>query len=106
MVNLKFKTMTAVLSTCCSLGFAVPAAAQISGDVIKIGFITDMSGVYNDIDGPAGVEAIRMAIVDAGGSINGKKIELLSADHQNKADIAATRAREWFDREGVDLLIG
>ena len=63
----------------------------------SIGFITDMSGLYADIDGPGGVEAIKMAIADAGGAINGKKIELVFADHQNKADIAAAKAREWFD---------
>lgn len=81
-------------------------AADISDDVIRIGFITDMSGVYADADGPAGAEAIRMAIKDAGGEIDGKKIELLTADHQNKADVASARARQWFDQEGVDLLIG
>ena len=85
---------------------SAPAQAQISGDTIKIGFITDMSGLYADIDGPAGAEAIRMAIAAMGGNINGKKIELLVADHQNKADIAATKAREWFDTEGLDMLIG
>ena len=83
-----------------------PAQAQISGDTIKIGIITDMSSVYADIDGPAGVEAIKMAIADAGGAINGKKIEVVFADHQNKADIAAAKAREWFDTQGVDMLIG
>ncbi len=82
------------------------AQAQISGDVIRIGFITDLSGLYADIDGPAGADAIRMAIADMGGAINGKKIELLVADHQNKADIAATKAREWFDTQGMDVLIG
>ena len=87
-------------------GAAAPAHAQFSGDTIKIGFITDMSGLYADIDGPAGAEAIKMAIADMGGAINGKKIELLVADHQNKADIAATKAREWFDTEGLDMLIG
>ncbi|GAA5233786.1 hypothetical protein GCM10025795_20500 [Verticiella sediminum] len=86
---------------------ALSAHAQgVSDDVIRIGFITDMSGVYSDIDGKAGVEAIRMAIEDAGGSIDGKKIELLSADHQNKADIASARAREWFDQQKLDVLIG
>ncbi len=85
---------------------ALPAQAQISGDTIKIGFITDLSGLYSDIDGPAGVEAIKMAIADMGGMINGKKIEVLSADHQNKADVAAAKAREWFDTQGVDMLIG
>ena len=82
------------------------ASAQISNDTIKIGFITDMSGVYADVDGPAGAESIKMAIADMGGMINGKKIEFISADHQNKADIAASKAREWFDQQGVDRIIG
>ena len=73
------------------------ASAQISGDTVKIGFITDLSGLYSDIDGPGGVEAIKMAIADFGGTVLGKKIELVTADHQNKADIAASKAREWFD---------
>ena len=81
------------------------ASAQISGDTVKIGFITDLSGLYSDIDGPGGVEAIKMAIADFGGTVLGKKIELVTADHQNKADIAASKAREWFDRDGVDMLI-
>ncbi|WP_181017774.1 ABC transporter substrate-binding protein [Ramlibacter lithotrophicus] len=85
---------------------ALPAQAQISGDVIRIGFITDMSSVYADIDGQGGVEAIKMAIADMGGAINGKKIEILTADHQNKPDVAATKAREWFDTQGMDVLIG
>ena len=100
------------LRVACSAAFATallagaPAQAQISGDVIRIGFISDMSGLYSDIDGPAGTEAIRMAVEDAGGAINGKKIEVLSADHQNKADVAAAKAREWFDQQGLDMLIG
>ena len=65
--------------------------------MIRIGFITDMSGLYADIDGPAGAEAIRMAIADLGGAVAGKKIEVLVADHQNKPDVAAAKAREWFD---------
>ena len=87
-------------------GLMAPAFAQISGDTVRIGFITDMSGVYADVDGPAGAEAIKMAIADFGGTVNGKKIEFISADHQNKADIAASKAREWFDQQGLDLLIG
>ncbi len=85
---------------------ALPASAQVSNDTIKIGFITDMSGVYADVDGPAGADAIKMAIADFGGNVNGKKIEFVTADHQNKADIAASKAREWFDQQGVDMLIG
>ncbi|MEO7115309.1 MAG: ABC transporter substrate-binding protein [Caldimonas sp.] len=86
---------------------AIPAAnAQISGDVIRIGFITDLSGLYADIDGPAGAEMIKQAIADMGGKVAGKRIELLVADHQNKADVAAAKAREWFDQQGMDMLIG
>src|SRR5438477_7034528 len=83
-----------------------PAHAQISGDVIRIGFISDLSGLYSDIDGPAGAEAIRMAIADLGGAVAGKKIEVLVADHQNKPDVAAAKAREWFDTQGLDMLVG
>jgi len=82
------------------------AQAQISGDVVKIGYITDLSGVYSDIDGQGGIEAVKMAIADFGGAVNGKKIELITADHQNKADLAGSKAREWFDQQGVDLLLG
>jgi branched-chain amino acid transport system substrate-binding protein len=88
------------------MGFCTGASAQISGDVIKLGLLTDLSGPYIDVDGPGGAEAIRMAIADFGGSVNGKKIELLVADHLNKTDIAASKAREWIDREGVDVLLG
>ncbi|HEX7640771.1 MAG TPA: ABC transporter substrate-binding protein [Burkholderiaceae bacterium] len=82
------------------------AQAQISGDVVKIGYITDLSGVYSDIDGQGGIEAVKMAIADFGGTVNGKKIELITADHQNKADLAGSKAREWFDQQGVDMLLG
>lgn len=104
---MKFKTMSLAVSTAAAaFALATPASAQISGDVIKIGFITDISGVYSDIDGQGGVEAIKFAIADMGGQINGKKIEVIVADHQNKADVAASKAREWFDQQGVDVLIG
>jgi branched-chain amino acid transport system substrate-binding protein len=105
---MKLKKLAAACALVCAgtLAIGTSAQAEISGDVIRIGIITDMSGLYSDIDGPAGVEAIKMAIADAGGSINGKKIEILSADHQNKPDVAAAKAREWFDTQGVDMLIG
>jgi branched-chain amino acid transport system substrate-binding protein len=89
-----------------SAALSLPAQAQVSGDTIKIGMITDLSGVYSDVDGNGGAEAVRMAIADMGGTINGKKIAFVVADHQNKPDIAASRAREWFDQQGVDMLIG
>ncbi len=105
---MKLKKLTAVCAVTCAslLGAAPPAQAQISGDVIRIGIITDMSSVYADLDGQGGVEAIKMAIADAGGTVAGKKVEVLFADHQNKADIAAAKAREWFDTQGLDMLIG
>lgn len=99
---MKIKAITLAVAACATFS----AQAQISGDTVKIGFITDMSGLYTDIDGAGGAEAIKMAIADAGGTLNGKKIEFISADHQNKADIAASKAREWFDQQGVDMLIG
>ncbi len=102
---MKHKITALAFGAACLAGSGA-TLAQVSGDTIKIGFITDMSGTYADLDGPGGAEAIRLAIADMGGAINGKKIELVVADHQNKADIAASKAREWFDQQGVDMLIG
>jgi branched-chain amino acid transport system substrate-binding protein len=88
-------------------GAGAPAAigqSKVSGDVVKIGVLTDLTGVYADLGGPGSVLAAQMAIDDFGGKVLGKPIELVSADHQNKADVAATRAREWFDRDGVDMI--
>lgn len=87
-----------------ALLFAPTAYGQISGDVVKIGVLTDMAGVYSDISGEGSVVAARMAVEDFGGTVAGKPIVLLSADHQNKADIAATKAREWIDVDGVDMI--
>ncbi|OWT77530.1 MULTISPECIES: ABC transporter substrate-binding protein [unclassified Achromobacter] len=104
---MKLHTLTAALALAGIGAISLPAhAAGISDDVIRIGFISDLSGVYSDIDGKGGIEAIKMAIEEAGGSIDGKKIELVTADHQNKADVASARAREWFDQQKVDVLIG
>ncbi|WGG50443.1 ABC transporter substrate-binding protein [Rugamonas sp. DEMB1] len=103
---MKIKAIAIAAGALCAMGLSGAASAQVSGDTIKIGFITDMSGLYSDIDGQGGAEAIKMAIADAGVVIAGKKVEFISADHQNKADIAASKAREWFDQQGVDLLIG
>jgi branched-chain amino acid transport system substrate-binding protein len=100
--------IAAITATTAALSFTAQAQAQsqFSGDTIKIGMITDLSGVYSDIDGNGGAEAVRMAIADLGGAVNGKKIQFVVADHQNKADIAVSKAREWFDQQGVDMLIG
>ncbi|NYT79201.1 ABC transporter substrate-binding protein [Alcaligenaceae bacterium] len=103
---MKKRQMCVLLGTVFAAYGMQALAADISDDVIRIGFITDMSGVYSDYDGAAGAEAIRMAIEDAGGNIKGKKIELLVADHQNKADVASAKAREWFDSNKLDVLFG
>jgi branched-chain amino acid transport system substrate-binding protein len=95
-----------VLAAAAACGLAGTAQAQISGDVIRIGIITDMSSLYADIDGAGGVEAIKMAVADMKGMVAGKKVEVIYADHQNKADVAASKAREWIDTQGLDLLIG
>ncbi|MET0350560.1 MAG: ABC transporter substrate-binding protein, partial [Rhizobacter sp.] len=99
-------TATTLAAASALLLSAGTAQAQISGDVIRIGLITDMSGLYADLDGAGGVEAVKMAIADAGGKVNGKTIEFVVADHQNKPDIAAAKAREWFDTQGLDMLLG
>ena len=95
------KTLAALMG---AAGLAMSAAhAQ---DKVKIGLITDMSSLYADVEGKNGAVAIQMAIDDFGGKVLGKPIELLSADHQNKADIAASKAREWIDTQGLTMLFG
>jgi len=81
------------------------AQAQISDDIVKIGVLNDMSGLYADLGGQGSVEAARMAIADFGGTVNGKKIELISADHQNKPDVGGAIARQWYDNDGVDVIV-
>ena len=92
-----------LLSLALAAAFAAPALAQ---EKVKIGFITDMSSLYADVEGKNGAVAIQMAIDDFGGKVLGKPIELLTADHQNKADIAASKAREWIDTQGISLVFG
>ncbi len=79
---------------------------KLSDNAIHIGFITDMSSVYSDLDGQGGAIAIQMAIDDFKQKNPGIAVDLVTADHQNKADIASAKAREWFDQKGLDLLIG
>ena len=89
------------------LGAAGLATSAVHAqDKVKIGFITDMSSLYADVEGKNGAVAIQMAIDDFGGKVLGMPVELISADHQNKADIAASKAREWIDTQGVTMLFG
>jgi branched-chain amino acid transport system substrate-binding protein len=82
-----------------------PAQAQVSDGVVKIGVIVDMSGVYSGIGGMGAVRAVEMAVKDFGGKVQGKPIEVVSSDYQNKVDIAASKARQWFDVDKVDVII-
>jgi branched-chain amino acid transport system substrate-binding protein len=79
-------------------------AADISNNVVRLGVLTDMSGVYSDISGPGAVEAAKMAVEDFGGTVLGVPVEVVIADHQNKADVGVAKAREWFDTGGVDAI--
>jgi branched-chain amino acid transport system substrate-binding protein len=85
---------------------AVAARAQaISGDVVKIGVLTDMSSIYADNSGPGSVAAAQMAVKDFGGTVLGKKIEVVFADNQNKTDTGASITRQWIDRDNVDVIV-
>jgi branched-chain amino acid transport system substrate-binding protein len=98
------ETRIAVLAAClCLCGLPRVGAAV---DRVVIGDIDDLSGVYADIQGQGGIEAIHMAIDAVGGTVLGKQIAVLSADHQNKPDIGASKLREWADQDGLNMLIG
>lgn len=85
---------------------AAPVQAQsVSDDVVRIGVLTDMSGVYSAGSGPGAVRAAEMAVADVGGKVLGKPVEVVYADHQNKADIGVSKAREWFDTGKVDMVL-
>ena len=80
------------------------AGAQVSDGVVKIGVLTDMTGLYSDLSGRGSVAAAQMAVEDFGGKVMGKRIEVVAADHQNKPDVGASIARRWFDLERVDAI--
>ncbi|HVY16823.1 MAG TPA: ABC transporter substrate-binding protein [Rhodopila sp.] len=89
-----------------SLAF-VAAARQAGAEApVKVGVLTDMTGVYSDSIGPGSVVAAQLAAEDVGGKVLGRPIEILSADNQNKADIGSAIARQWYDRDGVGLIVG
>ena len=102
---MKLKTLVAAMSLGFIAAASAPVLAQNTGPV-KIGFITDMSSLYADIDGPAGAEMVKWAAQDFGGKVLGRPIEVLTADHHNKADVASSKAREWADKDGLSMLIG
>jgi branched-chain amino acid transport system substrate-binding protein len=90
-----------ILAWIAGLALATPASAQISGGIVRIGVLNDQSGVYSDLGGQGSVLAARMALEDFGGTVAGRPVEIVSADHQNKPDIGAAIARKWIDIDGV-----
>jgi branched-chain amino acid transport system substrate-binding protein len=96
--------LAALLALPRALAAEPPTQGKLSDGVLKVGVLTDMTGYYSDLAGPGSVLAARMAIDDFGGKMFGKPIELVSADHQNKADVASNTARKWFDQEKVDVI--
>ncbi|MCX7319398.1 MAG: ABC transporter substrate-binding protein [Hyphomicrobiales bacterium] len=95
-----------IFATALLLSMPCAATAQISADVVKIGVLDDMSGPYADIQGPGDAVAVRMAVEDFGGTVAGKKIEVIAGDLQNKADVGLAVARRWYDTENVDVIMG
>ncbi len=104
---MKRKLLSVAIAAALAFGVPITQAQQgkLSGDVVKIGVLTDMSGLYADYGGPGAVAAARMAVQDFGGRIFGRSIEVVNADHQNKPDVAKNITQQWFDRDGVDMTV-
>lgn len=99
------KSIVLTGSWCVASSLSPLALADSPSDPVKIGVIVDMSGVYSGIGGPGAVAAVNLAAKDFGGKVLGRPIQVLSADYQNKVDVTATRAREWYDRDNVSMVI-
>jgi branched-chain amino acid transport system substrate-binding protein len=105
MLNMLKKLFAGTATVALTAGVLTGAAlAQISGDVVKIGVLTDKSGLYADVAGEGAVVAAQMAVEEFGGKAAGKPVQVISADHQNEADISSNIARQWFDTDGVDAI--
>ena len=101
------KTEIATLVASCFMAAAIPAQAQmVSDNEIRIGVLTDLSGIYSAIEGPGAVLAAQMAAKDFGGQVLGMKIVITSADTQSKADLSGSKAREMFEKDKVDMIVG
>jgi branched-chain amino acid transport system substrate-binding protein len=98
-------TKLAALSTLLLAATVLPAAAQVSDGKVKIGILNDQSGVYADFGGRWSFEAAKMAVEDYGGKVLDAPIEVVTADHQNKPDVASNIARQWYDTEQVDSIM-
>jgi branched-chain amino acid transport system substrate-binding protein len=105
-MTFKFSHLAAITAASTALLASAPASAQISDDVVRIGIMADLTGPYSGNGGPGSVIAARMAVEDFGGKVNGKAIEIVSADDQNKPDIGLNLARKWVENDKVDAIIG
>jgi branched-chain amino acid transport system substrate-binding protein len=99
------KNLAALAAGLAALAASAPASAQYSDGVIKIGVLSDMSSLYADLGGPGSAIAAKMAVQDFGADQKGMKVEIISGDHQNKADVGSTMANSWFDVDKVDMII-
>jgi Periplasmic binding protein len=100
-VTVSRRTLLGTLATATVLP---PSRSRAEQERIRIGVLNDQSGLYRDFGGPTSVLAARMAVEDFGGNVFGRPIEVIDADHQNKADVASAIARGWFDRESVTAI--
>lgn len=101
---LKFCATASAVAIACMGAAHAQGGGKLTNDVLRIGVLTDISGTYADISGKGAVEAVKMAVEDFGGNMFGKPIDVVFADHQNKADVGAAKAREWFDAGNVDMI--
>src|SRR5690554_4386531 len=97
------KVLTAAVATAMTVG---AAQAAITDNEVRIGYLADMSGTYRDLAGPNGLEALRMAVEDFGGTVKGKKIVVMNADDRNSPDVASSTVRQWLDSDKVDMVAG
>jgi branched-chain amino acid transport system substrate-binding protein len=106
MVNSRRGTVRTAILAAVTMASTLANAQGVSGNVIRIGVMNDQSGPYADNCGPGSVAAAKLAVEDAGGAVNGKKIEIVVADDQNKPDVGAATAQKWVDNDGVDTIVG
>src|SRR5437868_1967966 len=97
--------MNARIALLLALALPLAARADFTGKVIKIGVLNDQSGLYADLAGQGSVTAAKMAVEDFGGKVDGTPVEVIFADHQNKPDIGSSIARQWYDADGVDVIV-
>jgi branched-chain amino acid transport system substrate-binding protein len=106
MKNSRGGTVRTAILAAVTMASTLANAQGVSGNIVRIGVMNDQSGPYADNCGPGSVAAAKLAVEDAGGAVNGKKIEIVVADDQNKPDVGAATAQKWVDNDGVDAIVG